>query len=213
MKRYDTYLFDADGTLLDTSELIFQSFFHTCLKFGPFEVTREEVFRDVGIPLTVQLEKLLGKKNPEEMEAVLKSHRSYQKEIYKDSLRLYEGVKTGLEELRSKGVRLGIVTSRNRDSLDTYLAHTGILNLFEVIASPEVTDNHKPHPEPVLWAMEKLGSDRERTLFVGDAVFDILSGNEAGVDTALISWGHNDPAEIKAKPTWIIHSFDELLIS
>ncbi|MBB6482542.1 HAD family hydrolase [Spirochaeta isovalerica] len=211
MKQYVTYLFDADGTLLDTSELIFQSFYHTCRTHGGFEVDRETIFKDVGIPLKVQLIKLLGEMSPEELEAVIETHRSYQKTIYEMTLRLYGGVKEGLVKLKERGARLGIVTSRNRESLDTYLKHTGIDRLFEVVASPEDTANHKPHPEPVLWAMKQFGSEPDSTVFVGDAVFDILSGNAAGVDTALITWGHNDPEDIEAEPTWVIHDFNDLL--
>ncbi|MBN2655811.1 MAG: HAD family hydrolase [Spirochaetales bacterium] len=211
MKQYETYLFDADGTLLDTSELIYQSFLHTCRTHGGFDVDRETIFKDVGIPLKVQLVKLLGEKSPGELDAIMETHRSFQATIYGKTLRLYDGVEEGLEKLKGKGARLGIVTSRNRDSLDTYIKYTGISHLFEVIASPEVTENHKPHPEPVLWAMKQLGADRETTLFVGDAVFDIRSGNAAGVDTALISWGHNDPDNIEAVPTWLLHDLRDLL--
>lgn len=211
MKRYDTYLFDADGTLLDTSELIYQSFYHTCLTHGGFSVDRNTIFKDVGIPLKAQLIKLLGVKDPVEIENIIGTHRAFQKSIYKKNLRLYKGVKEGLLKLKESKVHIGVVTSRDRKSLDTYLKHTGIVNLFEVIASPEVTENHKPHPEPVLWAMKQLGANPESTIFVGDAVFDILSGNSAGVDTALISWGHNDPKDIVAEPTWLIHNFSELL--
>lgn len=211
MKEYTTYLFDADGTLLDTTELIYRSFLNTCRIYGDFEIERETVYEDIGIPLITQLKKHLGERSDEEYEQILETHRSYQKEIYHETLKLYEGIKEGLETLKIKGAKLAIVSSRTRESLDLYLKHTEIFDYFSVISTPEVTENHKPHPEPVLWALDKLGSKADETIFVGDAVFDIQSGNDAGVDTALITWGHNDPGSVKAKPTVILEHMSQLI--
>lgn len=211
MKTYKTYLFDADGTLLDTTELIYQSFLNTFRIYGGFDVSREAIYSDIGIPLLPQMKKHLGERSPEEYDEILEVHRDYQKSIYHETLRLYDGVKEGLEELKRRKVSMGIVTSRNRDSLDRYLKHTDIYRYFEVIATPENTENHKPHPEPVLWAMKELAARREETLFTGDAVFDIISGRDAGVDTALVTWGHNKPENIDAEPTWLLNDFKDLL--
>lgn len=211
MKQYQTYLFDADGTLLDTTELIYQSFLNTCRIYGNFNITREEVCKHIGIPLKTQLELYLGKKSHSEYKKVMETHRDYQLKIYNDTLRAYDGVVTGLKKLQNRGVQLGIVSSRTRESLDCYLKHVEIFDYFTVLSTPERTTNHKPHPEPVLWAMEQFKTDRENTVFIGDAVFDIESGNSAGVDTALIGWGHNNPGELNCSPDYILNSFEELL--
>lgn len=212
MKHYSTYLFDADGTLLDTTELIYRSFLNTCRIHGDFIIERETVYQDIGIPLITQLKKHLGKRTDEEYEEILETHRSYQKEIFQETLTLYTGIKEGLQSLKERGAKLGIVSSRTRESLDRYLKHTEIFDFFPVISTPEVTANHKPHPEPVLWALEKLDSSPDETLFIGDAIFDIQSGRDAGVDTALVTWGHNDPHDIPVKPTWFLESMNQLLV-
>ena len=212
MKSYETYLFDVDGTLLDTTELIYQSFLNTCKVYGDFHIKREEVYRYIGIPLRSQLEIYLGKKSEEEFEIILNTHTEYQKEIYSKTLKAYNGVIPGLKKLHRKGVQMGIVSSRTRESLDRYLKHVGIFDYFTVISTPEWTKNHKPHLEPVLWALDQFKTEAGKTIFIGDAVFDIESGNSAGVNTALISWGHNESDEIQCKPDYVIEDFEELLV-
>jgi pyrophosphatase PpaX len=211
MKQYKTYLFDADGTLLDTTELIYQSFLNSCRLFGNYEIERTEVYKHIGIPLETQLELYLGKRSSHEFEKILKTHAAYQKQIYNQTLKAFNGVLPGLEELKKRDVQLGIVSSRTRESLDRYMKHVNIFDFFTVISTPERTENHKPHPEPVLWAMDQIKADPRDTIFVGDAVFDIESGNSAGVDTAFVTWGHNTEAQVAGNPTYIINSFDELL--
>jgi len=210
MKQYKTYLFDVDGTLLDTTELIYQSFLNTCRVYGNFEIVRSEVYKHIGIPLRTQLELYLGKKSDSEYKEIFAKHADYQKTIYKKTLKAYSGVVSGLTKLHKKGVQLGIVSSRTRDSLDRYLKHVGIFDLFTVISTPERTANHKPHPEPVLWALDQFKADAGDTIFIGDATFDIESGNSAGVDTAFVSWGHNGVEHIDCKPTYVLKEFDQL---
>ena len=211
MKQYKTYLFDADGTLIDTSELIFQSFLNTCRVYGGFVISRKEVYQYIGIPLRSQLELYLGTRDDREYEEILKAHRNYQKEIYHKTLKAYTGIKSGLEELNRRGVQLGIVSSRNRESLDHYLKHVGIFDYFNVFSTPDSTKNHKPHAEPVLWAMNKLHARADDTIFIGDADVDIKSGNSAGIDTAFVLWGHNSEEHIQSKPVYVINKFAELL--
>jgi pyrophosphatase PpaX len=212
MKQYKTYLFDVDGTLLDTTELIYQSFLNSCRVYGNFDVTREEVYKHIGIPLRTQLELYLGKKSDSQYTELYDFHRNYQKSIYKKTLKAYSGVVAGIQELAKRGAQLGIVSSRTRDSLDRYLKYVGIFDHFSVISTPEVTENHKPHPEPVLWALEQLKAKAEDTIFIGDATVDIASGNSAGVDTAFVDWGHNSINDIDAEPVYIISEFDQLFV-
>lgn len=212
MKQYNTYLFDVDGTLLDTTELIYQSFLYTTRLYGDYDITREEVYKHIGIPLWTQLEMYLGKQSPEMKKTILRTHAGYQKQIYKETLRAFEGVAEGLKELQKRGVQLGIVSSRTRESLDRYLKDVNLFDYFTVISTPEVTENHKPHPEPVLWALDRFSAQRESTLFVGDAIYDIESGNSAGVDTVFVTWGHNSLEHVAGNPTYVIEKFEELLL-
>ncbi|MGL1893175.1 MAG: HAD family hydrolase [Spirochaetaceae bacterium] len=211
IKKYKTYLFDVDGTLLDTNELIYQSFKNSCKFLGNIDISREEVNKHIGIPLKTQLDLYLGESTEEEYANIYKIHSEYQKTIYKDTLKAFPGVIEGLKVLKDRGVQVAIVSSRTRPSLDRYLKFIGIYDLFTVFSTPEVTVNHKPHPDPVLWALEQLGADKEFTIFIGDATFDIESGNAAGVDTAFVDWGHNSLSDIQVKPTYHLKTFSDLL--
>ena len=210
MNDYDAYLFDIDGTLLDTMDLIYHSFRATLARFNGPDLSREHILSHVGIPLITQMEIYLGPLGDREKE-ILGFHRTYQFSIYKEHLKIFPGVPELLGELRRRGKKTGVVTSRTKDSLHKYLSHFGLLEYFDLLVTPECTSRAKPDPEPVLYAMEKLGSEPERTLFLGDASVDILSGYRAGADTAFAQWGPNDPKELPQPPTWIVSSLSDLL--
>jgi pyrophosphatase PpaX len=135
----------------------------------------------------------------------------YQLSIYKEHLRLFPTVREGLDLLRSRGKHCAIVTSRRRDTLDLYLKETGIYDFFEVFVTPENTAKHKPDPEPALAALSllKAGAKGE-AVFIGDSEYDIECGRSAGIDTAFVTWSHNDPAALHAKPTYCISDLTQL---
>ncbi|OQY33179.1 MAG: hypothetical protein B6241_08745 [Spirochaetaceae bacterium 4572_59] len=210
MKDYKTYLFDIDGTLLDTMELIYQTFHYSCNKYAGLDLDRETVWSAVGIPLDTQLEMYLGDLG-DDLKKVFNIHEDYQRSIYQEFLKIFPGVRETLGALFAKGKGLGVVTSRTMPSLMRYLSHFDIDQYFSVFITPECSDKHKPEPDPVLLALEKFGTRPEETLFLGDAEVDILSGSRAGVDTAFAKWGPNRLEDLKIPPTWDLDSIKELL--
>jgi pyrophosphatase PpaX len=219
LNDYDLYLFDVDGTLIDTGELIFQCYKETCLKYGSYHVPRSEITRYMGIPLKKMTAALLPDINNEALDMAVEFYINHQREIYSEYLALFPGVKETLYQLKEKGKPLGIVTSRTSDSLDKYLDLLEIAPFFDFTITPDDTEEHKPHPEPVHKAMEKAayltGNETpfisESVLFVGDAEFDIQSGNRAGTHTALVLWGHNGPDDIESRPTHLLREMSQLL--
>ncbi|MDC7224299.1 MAG: HAD-IA family hydrolase [Spirochaetales bacterium] len=211
MKDYQTYLFDVDGTLLDTMELIYRSFVNTLAQYGGPELDRDYILSHVGRPLPVQLEMYLGPLGEREGE-ILEVHRSYQARIYRDYLEIFPRVEEVLRELKQRGKVLAVVTSRTAPSLLRYLDHFHLTGYFDLLVEPSCTEKHKPHPEPVLYALDRLNRPPEQTLFVGDASVDMLSGQAAGVDTAFVLWGPNDPNLLEPSPTWLLRSMDDLLV-
>lgn len=211
MKHYAAYLFDADGTLLDSTELIYQCFVHTCSMFAGLELTREQVFANIGLPLRKQLGIHLGELSGRKADEVRAEHMRYQLSIYEKHLRLFPGVKEGLKGLKESGRKLGVVTSRLRKTLDIYLRHTGIVDFFEVLITPESTARHKPHPEPALAGARLLGCEPSEALFVGDAGFDMECGAAAGMDTAFVAWSRIDSRTLAIEPTYRIADFRDLL--
>jgi pyrophosphatase PpaX len=211
MKEYSYYLFDVDGTLIDTTELIFQCFLYTCKKFGSLDVTREQVVTNIGLTLRRQLEVYFGSLNDDRFTYLAGEHMNYQLSIYKKYLRAFPGVAECLGDLRRRGKHCGVVTSRRRQTLDLYLKETGLFDFFEVFVTPENTQKHKPDPEPVLEALALMSvADKTDALMIGDSEFDMESGLRAGVDTAFVKWGGVGPLSLRTTPTWIIDDFRQL---
>jgi pyrophosphatase PpaX len=184
---YRTYLFDLDGTLIDSIDLIFRAYRHTAerhLAVSP----PDSVWRaGLGTPLRVQLAEVSD--DPVLIDAMVVTYRAYHQEHHDRSIRLYPEIEDVLPALLERGARLGVVTSKLRLGAERGLAAAGIAGLFHVVVSADEVSRHKPHPEPVERALEKLGADGETTVFIGDSPHDIASGRAAGVRTAGALWG------------------------
>jgi len=173
MKDYTYYLFDADGTLFDTTELICQCFFYSLDKYGNMKKPKEEIIKSIGMTLRCQFEHHLGALSDEQYDEMQKEHMRFQLSIYKDYLKPFPGVKEGLETLKKQNKRLAVVTSRKINSLSIFLKETGIYDYFEIMITPDETEKHKPEPEPALKAMSLLNAVKEESVFIGDSIFDI----------------------------------------
>jgi pyrophosphatase PpaX len=208
--QYEWYLFDLDGTLIDTVELIFQCFSYTLRRFGAISAGREKVILHIGMPLRDQYRVYFAERSDEFFERIMAAHLHYQSRIYPEYLRLFPDVADALERLHGRGCRLGIVSSRRRESSLEYLRELGIGRFFDCVVGPESTSFHKPHPEPVLKALELLGAAAGGTLFTGDSSFDIESGAAAGTDTAFVRRGHVHVSSLRVAPTYVLDSLQEL---
>ncbi|PID72640.1 MAG: hypothetical protein CSB34_01265 [Desulfobulbus propionicus] len=210
MKQYDAYLFDADGTLFDTVELIYTCFTYVARKYIGSAIDRATVINGIGLPLQDQLITHLGEEH--DIQQLLSDYLNYQLSVIDDGIQLFPGVMRTLEHLKKGNKKLAIVTSRRRISLERLLNATNTAQYFDVVVSPEDTDKHKPDPEPVLKAMSLLSTPPSRTVFIGDAKYDICSGASAGIDTVFVGWSHIQVDTLPVTPTWVIDSFDELLL-
>jgi pyrophosphatase PpaX len=210
MKIYDYFLFDADGTLFETTELIYQCFVYSLSKYAERDIPRDEIIASIGLTLRKQFEHHMGPLSDKQFDIMQVDHMNYQMSIYRDYLAPCPGVPEAIAQLHASGKQLAIVTSRKIKSLSCFLSETGINDYFSVIVTPDETINHKPHPEPALKALELLRAAPEKTLFVGDAPFDIECGHSAGIDTALVTWSHNKAADMAVKPTYVIDSMLDL---
>lgn len=194
MKEFETYLFDLDGTLIDTRQMIITCFRDTFEKFGgPVSVSDEEINRLIGIPYRKQIDHFFGTVDDGLYGKIRREHMKHQLEIFRDKLRLCPGVAETVPELARRGKKLGIVTSRTLESGGPFLEWFGLRPLFPVVVTPDHTAKHKPQPEPVLEAMRLLNSHPEETLFIGDAVFDMQAGRTAGTAVCFTAWSPADP--------------------
>lgn len=209
MKNYDCYLFDADGTLFDTIDLICDCFQFIAKKHLGQTLDRTTIVSGIGSPLVHQLGKHLG---PDiDIDTILSDYNDYQLRILKDRVSLFPGSLATLTTLKNSGKRLGIVTSRRRPSLEMMLEITGLGDIFDILVTPEDTSRHKPDAEPTRFALEKLGALPSQSILTGDAHYDICSGASAGTDTAFVGWSHITRESLPVAPTWTIQHMEELL--
>ncbi|MCB2298841.1 pyrophosphatase PpaX [Clostridium tagluense] len=201
-------LFDLDGTLLDTNELIIQSFQHTYQRHLNKQVDKEKIIKNFGEILKITLDREFGAASEE----AIKTYRSFQIENFEKLITIHSGIKEGVIELHKQGYKLGIVTSRLNDSALRGLNHFGLKDYFESIVGADNTDVHKPDPTPAFMALKELGGKPEETLLVGDSPYDILCGKNAGITSVLVGWSAL-PMEVllKYEPDYIVDSMEELV--
>ncbi len=210
MKVYDSYLFDADGTLFDTVDLICTCFQYVAEKYAGKTVDRKTIINGIGSPLRSQFITHLG--HELDHDQILDDYLQYQLSIMADKINPFPHVAETLELLKSAGKKLAVVTSRRRFSLEKILQATDTAKYFDVLVTPEDTSRHKPDAEPALKAMALLGADKTSTVFTGDALYDICSGASAGIDTIFVNWSHAELSSLPVPPTWAIDSLQELTI-
>jgi pyrophosphatase PpaX len=211
-KNYACYLFDADGTIIDTVGLIVRCFEHTCAVFGGIRVSRRDIEKNVGFSLRKQMELYFGPLSDERFDELAKEHMDFQLKHYREHLRVFPGVAQGLACLRAAGKRLAVVTARRRFTLELYLKETGIFGFFDAIVTLENTNRHKPEPDPALEALRLLGARKEEALLIGDSRFDLECAKNAGIDSAFVKWSCNDLSEMPVQPTYCISDMSDLCI-
>ncbi|MFH5835450.1 pyrophosphatase PpaX [Proteiniclasticum sp. C24MP] len=204
----EAVLFDLDGTVANTNELIYESFRRLFYDKMKLEVPDEEIYSLFGEPLENSLKKYT--KSPQEL---LPFFREFNESNHDRMIRSFEGVEEALIMLKEKGLKLGIVTSKRAGMARRSLEALGLTDYFEVLITPESTDKHKPEPEPLYKACELLGGiDPKNTIMVGDASYDILCGNRAGATSVAVSYSMIHPDTIKrAQPHYMVDDLRELV--
>jgi pyrophosphatase PpaX len=208
---WDAVLFDLDGTLADSVELILSCYRYT-MRLHLQESPADDLWlAGMGTPLVTQLAAFA--RSAAELAAMQDTYRTYQRTVHDEMVRPYPGVRDTLQELAAKGTPLGVVTSKHREMTLRTLGVCGIADWFDVIITPEDVSRGKPDPEPVTRALERLaGARRHRVLFVGDAPVDMQSGRAAGVRTAGALWGPFGFDKLNAaSPDFLLHDIADLL--
>ncbi len=178
-------LFDLDGTLFDSQDLLMAGYMHTVRTHLDRESSEEEWLPHFGRPLRVQMA-LFSEDLADEM---VSTYRAFYAENHDLMLRLYPDIPEVLEELKAAGHRMAVVTSKLTRFAVRGLELFDLLGCFDaVIGETEVTA-HKPDPAAVLLAMERLGAEPADTWMIGDSPFDIQAGHNAGVKSAACLWG------------------------
>jgi pyrophosphatase PpaX len=182
-----TFLFDLDGTLIDSVDLILSTFRHTMLTHRGEAPPHEVWLRGLGTPLWNQFSAFT--QDQAEIDAMVATYREYNGAHHDAMVRRYPGLLEAIKDLKKAGRQLGIVTSKMRAGTMRGLGVCGLDGLFDVLIGADDTDRHKPDPLPVIKALEELDARPSTTVFIGDSPHDLASGRAAGVRTAAALWG------------------------
>ncbi|MDQ5809826.1 MAG: HAD-IA family hydrolase [Actinomycetota bacterium] len=203
-------LFDFDGTLVDTTELIYQSMRHAAGEvLGREDLPREVLLANVGQPLPRQMELL----DAERAEALLESYRLHNNEHHDSLIGEFPGVEGSLARLRSGGVKIAVVTSKRLPSVEMALKRFPRLGeVVDSFVTMEDTEEHKPHPGPLLKGLELLGVPKEEAAYVGDSPFDVAAAKAAGVKSVAVSWGAFSEDTLRsAEPDHLVPDVDSAI--
>lgn len=206
--KYKTILFDLDGTLLDTNELIISSFLYTLEQYYPGKYGREHILPHMGKILTEQMA-LFGSDN---IEALVDTYRQYNMKMHDEMVRGFPHVCEVVQQLAERGVQMAVVTSKQITTTMMGLEKYGLTQYMQAVVCHGDTAEHKPHPAPVLLAMEKLQANPATALMVGDSTFDIDAAHAAGIAAAGVRWSLK-PEEVllACKPEYMLEDMRDLL--
>ena len=191
--RWPTLLFDLDGTLANSIDLIVASYDYAFVSVTGRGVTREQACRWIGQTLqsTFQVE------DPEHAAQLEAAYRAYNM-AHLDQIKNYPGVANLLEDLRAAGAATGVVTAKGRDAADASLKQLGLDALIEVACTREDTTAHKPDPAPLLAGLARLGASPGQAAYIGDATWDVLAAQAAGMAAIAVTWGAGQRDELAA---------------
>jgi len=181
-------LFDFDGTLVDTTEMIHQSMRHAASTvLDRDDIPRETLLANVGQPLPRQMELI----DAEKAGLLLEAYRRHHEENHDALIREFPGIEESLLRLRSAGIKVAVVTSKRQISVEMALKNfPDLRNVVDGFVTMEDTTEHKPCPEPLLKGLELLGDvPKEEAAYVGDSPFDVEAANAAGLTSVAVSWG------------------------
>ncbi len=206
--QIETILFDLDGTLIDTNELIIASFTHTLEQFSDKSYTREEIMDFIGPPLVDSLKKI----DPNRIEEMMEAYRVHNYANHEKYVKAYPTVVDTMIALKEAGFKLGIVTTKLNHAAQLGLELSGMKDIFDSLIGLDDVTHAKPHPEPILTAMGELKANPMTTLMVGDNYHDIEAGHNAGVKTAGVAWTIKGREVLEAhEPDFMLEEMSDLL--
>ena len=207
MMNYSCVIFDIDGTLTQTNELIFDSFNHVAEKYLKKTFTPKEIIAMFGPPEEIAIERLVGKEN---VDKAMEDYISYYDRNFLRDAEIFEGMREIIESLKKKGLRLGIFTGKGRRSTLITLDKLGIAKYFDMVVTGTDVTNHKPSSEGINKILENFKVEPDRVLMVGDAVSDIKAAHEAGVSIAAVVWDSYAKEKVMGMEVdYLFHSVDE----
>jgi pyrophosphatase PpaX len=208
--RFRIVLFDLDGTLIDSGPIILASMQHAVRSVLGRDIPPEELGMSIGGQgIVAQMQSI----DAEHADELLEAYREHNDGLH-ETLEAFDELVALLPSLKAEGRKLGIVTAKRHRTVALALDRfPALANVFDVVVGFEDTDRHKPDPDPVLLAVEKLDGAPSEAVYVGDSPFDIGAARAAGVYGVAVGWGgiHPDERLLAEKPDAFVRTPEELL--
>ena len=206
--KINTVLFDLDGTLINTNELIISSFLHTLNKYYPDQYKREDILPFIG----PSLHETFRSMDEGKVDEMIQCYRQFNHDHHDELVEEYETVYETVQELKKQGYKIGIVTTKARQTVEMGLKLSKLKEFFDVVVTIDDVEHVKPHPEPIQKALKLLDAKPEETLMVGDNHHDIVGGQNAGTKTAAVAWMIKGREYLESyKPDYVLDKMSDLL--
>ena len=203
----EVLLFDLDGTLIDTIDMIMASARYASEQVLGEALPDDVLRRNIGVPLVAQMEEYAPGRSAE----LLAVYREHNARVHDEMIREYAGVEEMLRSLSAQGYRMGVVTSKSRPVAQRGLDHFGLSAFFEVLVGYEDTESHKPEPLPVIEAASRFAVPVEHCMYCGDSPHDMEAGLLAGAVTVAARWGPFSERVLEPGPDYALEEPAELV--
>lgn len=203
-------LFDLDGTLINTTPLILESFRHTFVELGLPVPSRQELVAGFGLPLRTAVRAYM----PDELvEQFCTAYSVYHRSQHDRLIQPFNGVRETLAEIAGRGIKMAVVTSKKRPMALRGLACYDLDQYIQTVVTCQDCEEHKPMPGPSLLALKQLGLDGSDCIGVGDSPFDLQSAKGAGCLTAAVRYTSFDWNFIlnEGKPDYVLNTMKDLV--
>ncbi len=205
-------LFDLDGTLIDSRRDIAASANATRVHFSFSPLPEETIGTFVGLGIMNLLERSIESKDPLRLKEAHEIFKVHYREHCVDFTRCYPGTFELLEGLKNRRVKMAVVSNKPQEFTDLILKILDLWDFFEVAFGPEATVNKKPHPEPLLTALQRMGVKSSEGVMIGDSVVDIEAARGAKMLVGVVSHGYGEKEILNAAdPDWLVDSLSEFI--
>jgi pyrophosphatase PpaX len=204
--RFPVVLFDFDGTVVDSGPIILASMRHATETVLARRISEAELMANVGGPgLEAQMQAFA----PDHVDELVRVYRAHNEPLHAE-LEAFVGMEDLLAALRDEGRKIGLVTAKRRSTVDLAFARLPIEHLFDVVVGGDETERHKPHPEPLLLALERLGASPGDAAYVGDSPYDMQAARAGGLHAVGVTWGGIHDRSALADAEVVVDTAEEL---
>ena len=210
--KYNTYIFDLDGTLLDTLQDLANAVNHAMREMNYPERTVDEVRRFIGNGIRMLIKRAAPQGiSVEDYEKTLAVFTAYYLDHIADFTKPYDGIAEVIETLKSKGCKVAVVSNK-ADEAAKKVVKDYFGDIFDMVVGKMDRFPSKPEPDSVLYVIETLGADKNKCIYSGDSEVDVQTAHNAGLPCVGVTWGNRDVSElIAAGAEYIVEKPNEIL--